>query len=175
VLDVLGNGIGLTNAANGVQFDLNGDGITTQISWTSPNSDDAWLVLDRNGNRRIDNGMELFGNFTSQPQSSHQNGFLALREFDQSANGGNGDGVIDKDDAVFPSLRLWQDSNHNGRSEIRELHTLRELGLKLIDLNFKPSKRTDQHGNQFRYRSKVKDTRGAQLGRWAWDVFLVSQ
>jgi len=27
--------------------------------------------------------------------------------------------------------------------------------------------------NWFRYRAKVKDNRDAQLGRWAWDVFLL--
>lgn len=47
-------------------------------------------------------------------------------------------------------------------------------GLKLIDLNFKISNRTDQYGNQFKYRAKVNDTHDAQLGRWAWDVFLMS-
>ena len=33
--------------------------------------------------------------------------------------------------------------------------------------------RVDRYGNSFRYRSRVKDTRDAQLGRWAWDVYLV--
>ena len=48
------------------------------------------------------------------------------------------------------------------------------LGLSTLELDYKPSKRTDHHGNRFRFRAKVKDTHDAQLGRWAWDVFLVT-
>lgn len=176
VIDVLGNGFNLTNAQNGVNFDINGDGIQDRIAWSSANSDDAWLALDRNDNGTIDSGKELFGNSTQQPApptGEMKNGFLALAEFDKIANGGNADGKINRLDAVFANLRLWQDLNHNGVSEANELKTLTELGLARIDLDYRESRRTDEFGNRFRYRAKIRDTQDAQLGRWAWDVYLV--
>jgi len=173
VIDISGNGFDLTNATNGVLFDLDSNGNKEWLAWTSVNSDDAWLAFDRNNNGLIDNGRELFGNFTSQPPSATANGFIALEVYDRTIKGGNGDGQIDNRDDVFARLKLWRDINHDGVSQANELNSLPELGVSILELDYKESKRTDEHGNRFRYRAKVKDAQGEQIGRWAWDVFLI--
>ncbi|MGH9900583.1 MAG: hypothetical protein ACRD68_01950 [Pyrinomonadaceae bacterium] len=178
VIDMDGDGFNLTDANSGVRYDMGGDGYSELVAWTEANADDDWLVLDRNNNGTIETGQELFGNFTPQPTpppGASRNGFLALAEFDKVRNGGNRDGWIGPQDAIFSSLRLWRDVNHDGISQADEIHSLPSLGVMRLDLDYKESKRTDEHRNRFKYRAKVRDARDAQVGRWAWDVILVTE
>ena len=69
IIDVAGRGFHLTDAAGGVLFDIDADGTKEKIAWTQATSSNAFLVLDRNHNGTIDDGSELFGNFTPQPAS----------------------------------------------------------------------------------------------------------
>jgi len=178
-----GNGYKFTDVAGGVRFDLNGDGSKEQVAWTTATSENAWLALDRNGNGAIDNGKELFGNFTDQVGPSGEavapgqgNGWQALAEFDRGRSGGNDNGVIDAGDAVFQSLRLWVDRNHNGISEPNELITLPSIGLTRIELGYADAPWTDQYGNNFRLRARfiwgsLDQEPYVEWYKNAWDVF----
>lgn len=175
LVDVPG-GFKLTDVDHGVRFDLNGNGTPDRLSWTSPTSTAAWLVLDRNRNGYINNGRELFGDFTFQSEPTaagvEKNGFRALAEWDKAENGGNNDAVITQADDVFSKLRLWRDSNQNGITDPGELRGLWEFGIAKISLDYRESRHRDQFGNEFRYRAKVSGEKDTDLGRWAYDVYL---
>ena len=175
VVDTTGHGFHLTSPEKGVMFDIRADGHPVQVAWTDPHSGNAFLALDRNHDGIIDSGLELFGNFTEQPASDQKNGYRALAEFDKPENGGNGDGVIDWRDAVFPSLVLWIDANHDGVSQPNELHPLPELGVYSIGLKYIDEPEVDQYGNGFRYRGILNPNPidgESKDGRWTYDVFL---
>jgi len=172
LIDVGGHGFALTDAANGVTFDIAGTGTPIQIGWTAPGANNAFLALP-GADGLVHNGKQLFGNFTSQPPSATPNGFAALAVFDQPSAGGNGDGVIDKNDTVFASLRLWIDTNHDGIATLDEMHTLQSLGVNSISLKYKQDDKTDQYGNVFRYRAQVNPGDATSTGRMAYDVFFV--
>jgi len=156
LIDLSGKGIELTNVPNGVDFDLDGDGHAERVAWTQPNTGVAILFLDRNGDHVVNNGIELFGNFTSQlPATPPPNGFLGLVYSNRIMLGPKDDAVLNSQHALFAQLRIWQDVNHNGISEPGELHTLKEAGIEEISLDFKEFKHRDGYGNLFRFEANV--------------------
>ncbi|HOE11788.1 MAG TPA: hypothetical protein PLQ35_02785 [bacterium] len=136
VFDLDGDGIELTSAQNGVQFDITGDGTRERTAFATGN--DAFLALDKNGNGRIDNGRELFGD-----QNGAKNGMEELAKYDT-----NGDNRIDEYDAIYDSLALFSDSNANGVSEAGELRSLREAGIASINLAYRNVDQTLSSGNR---------------------------
>ncbi len=105
VLDLDGDGIETVAAGQHILFDHDGDGIKHASGWVK--SDDGFLVLDRNGNGRIDDGSELFGADTLLANGQKAtSGFEALRDLDS-----NGDGVFNAADTRFADVRVWRDLN----------------------------------------------------------------
>lgn len=170
VIDLDRGGFRLTSLEDGVAFDLDGNGDAEHTAWTVPDPGDAFLVLDRDGNGAIDDGTELFGTSTPQPQTDEWNGYNALQVFDWPENGGNGDGWIDADDAVFERLRLWKDFDGDGVSRPNELFPLAQQGVRRIALTTTRSGRRDRHGNELRFQSLVDLDRGRTQSA---DVFFV--
>ena len=84
-------------------FDLNADGTAEMIPGLGGGS--AYLVFDRNGNGKADNGSELFG-------VASGNGFADLGQLDQDRNG-----WIDEGDAVFDQLALWNGERFDSLSK----------------------------------------------------------
>ena len=84
ILDLDGDGIELVSVADSTAFfDMNVDGFAERTGWV--NKDDGLLVIDTNGNDRIDDGSELFGD-----QAGFAHGFAQLAALDT-----NQDGVMD--------------------------------------------------------------------------------
>lgn len=98
-----------------------------------------------------------------------------MAAFDTPVLGGNGDGVIDKQDAIFSHLCVWIDRNHNGVSEPSEILSLDEAHIVRIELSNFLSPAIDRYGNEFRYLSItwVQDSDGRERPVLTSDVYFV--
>lgn len=114
VLNFSGTAAQLTDTR--FQFDLDADGQTDLINFVGPGS--GFLVLDRNGDGKANDGSELFGPATGD-------GFTELAGFD-----GDHNGWIDENDAIYRDLRVWtKDAQGNDR-----LTSLKEAQVGAISL-----------------------------------------
>jgi len=121
VIDLDGDGIETISLdASRTYFDVDGDLFRERTGWLK--GDDGFLVLDANGNGRVDDISEMFGN-------RFQGGYDELAAYDS-----NGDGKITMADAVWASLQVWQDKNRDGVTQDGELKTLDQLGITELSL-----------------------------------------
>ena len=129
-IDLGKDGFITTEIIDGVYFDLDNNGFAEKTVWIG--NGEAFLALDLNCDGKINNGSELFGDYTLLPDGlPAPNGFTALEQYDD-----NKDGVLDALDPVFDQLIAWNDLNIDGISSEKELHPLSFYGIVSIDLNY---------------------------------------
>jgi Ca2+-binding RTX toxin-like protein len=147
VFDLDGDGFDTLGQSAVTYFDHDGNGFAELSGWVG--GDDGLLVMDRNGNGRIDSGRELFGDQTVLASGAvATSGVQALAEWDSLALGGNGDGQIDASDKVWSKLQMWRDLDSDGFTDSGELFSLDQLGITGISLGFKDTGAGDGKGNQ---------------------------
>jgi Ca2+-binding RTX toxin-like protein len=155
VLDLDGDGVELSAIDSPtIRFDIDGDGLREATGWVKP--DDGLLVFDRNNDGFINDGTELFG--TQLNNGTFSNGFEALKVFDGDSNNAKNN-IIDANDINFSKLKVWRDLDSDGRSDVNELFTLNELGIKSIKTTYS-NVNISNAGNTIRQTSTYEFTNG---------------
>jgi protocatechuate 3,4-dioxygenase beta subunit len=147
-IDLNGDGIHTIARADMTgSFDLLGTGKAIQSGWLS--GDDGFLATDSNGNGQIDDIGELFGG------ASKGSGFAKLASYDS-----NGDGQVNAADALFSSLRIWQDADSNGKTDTGELISLEAAGVVSLTVAHTELPFLDANDNLHLERSSVTLSNG---------------
>jgi hypothetical protein len=161
----------LTPPTDGILFDILGlksfpfVHAKKAISWFADVkvARDNYFVVLPNRTGRVNGIEEMFGNNTSGPDALFaENGYEALAKYDGLRTNGKinaraKDGKISRDDDVYLKLRLWSDENLDGVAQASELHTLEEMGVESINLNYDEHyHEEDIYGNEIRMKSDVK-------------------
>ena len=137
IIDLNGDGVKTTTVESGVHFDIDNNGFAEKTAWID--TIDGFLVYNRDEDKSITNGSELFSDQVIFPDGTRSaDGFDVLKRFDT-----NGDKVVDSSDDEFGALQVWIDKNHDGNTYFpvsdeeeellkKELFTLAELGITSI-------------------------------------------
>ncbi|MCE4052359.1 S8 family serine peptidase [Pseudomonas sp. Au-Pse12] len=149
LLDLTGQGVGMTDLQDGVLFDTDHSGTLKRTGWADRST--GILVID-DGSGQIKDVSQMFSEYYGGRQGvggaagevRFKDSFAALASEDADGNG-----VIDQRDSIWSQLRVWVDGDHDGQSTAGELKTLAELGVTQINL------RTESTDGEVRNGSKV--------------------
>jgi len=170
VLDLGGDGIEIVPLGQSrAKFDISGDGRRQFLAWVGP--DDALLVYDRDGDRVISNRDEIaFKDYLANAKTDLE----GLAWFDQFAQGGNEDGVLDERDALWSKFGVWRDADQDGETDPGELRMTGEGGLSSVNLQSDNVRRDGGPDAQIFGRGQfvIRDTDGNALSGDFYDTAL---
>lgn len=105
-----------------------------ETEWLAKNGGDGFLVADFNNNGEIDSAIELFGTVGLDGKEKYKNGYEKLADlFDK-----NRDGVVTGEE--LKGLKIWVDSNADGKVQAGELQSLAEHNITSFDVRNYDSK-----------------------------------
>ena len=161
IIDMDNDGIDVHS--NKIYYNLDDSGFDKSINWVQKDTDDAFLVYDKNKNQQIDGISEMFGN--------QRNGLAELKELDSTK-----DNRIDENDSEFSNLYLWKDKNANGITDKGELQNLNEAGIKSINLKtFKKDNSSDGHLNHIVGKMDVEFNNGSTKKMYEYELKIDRQ
>lgn len=144
-------------------FPLHGLKEGSRVNWPEAGAPGYFLANLAAGESEISKATQLFGQ-----DGVADNGFESLKLHDSDKNG-----VINKKDKVWATLKLWKDENSNGVSEKEELHSLGSKGVESISLAYstREPKRFEnrarvRESSKFQYRVKGKLAEAEILDVW---------
>ncbi|CAG8864070.1 hypothetical protein PS627_00846 [Pseudomonas fluorescens] len=148
LLDLSGQGAGLTAIEDGVLFDVDNSGSVRRTGWADRVT--GMLVHDE-GTGGIRNISQLFSEYYGGKAGLHgspgetpfKDGFAALASVDA-----NSDGAITPDDPIWSALKVWVDANHDGRSDEAELQPLQTHGITAVSFGKVQPVNETRQGNQ---------------------------
>lgn len=149
MIDLGQDGFKLGEAGRGVLFDLFANGEPVRMQWTAIDGNEAFVILDKNGNGLADDGSELLTNYNPLVLENRvaPNGFVDLAQYDHPTLGGDDDGYITAKDQIWQELMLWLDKNADGVATPNEMFTPQSFGLTHLNTIPKQNNRRDSAGN----------------------------
>jgi len=145
---------------NGINFDINGDGIVDRTQWVKPQGDktDAFVTyltpqqieLLKQGKYdqiKLDGKNLMTETGINGEQNKYKSGYEKMRDlFDK-----NGDGIISGDE--LKNMYIWQDKNGDGKVDKDELKTAADWNIKQFDTN--KESYTRKIGEQVNYKQEL--------------------
>ena len=143
LLDLDGDGIEI-DLSRQAAFDMDGDGYLERTSWAA--ADDGFLVIDLDadgeisstgGDGVIDRADELVFSRWGTPGMTDLQALAEARDADGNRIfDTDGDGALTSADAVWSSMKVFQDLDGDGSVDAGELRTLEDWGITRINLAY---------------------------------------